>query len=452
MFSITCNKQSRFEDFVNEKKEKNIRVRWTRKTFITYLFKSKGAECHFDLEKLIRQHTSIKKKTTSKQISFFQPRVLNDYHFNLNLPDCAQVVCLFNNKGGVSKTTTTANLAFVLAMESGKNVLLFDADPQCNMTDLFLPKVHEDVKAEPRLNARYDTFSAKGKPIVLENRFQVLEDDTSFIDVLKIGLCGEKFMIDNTNKRGIYQAPPTIYKVRDNCNLYLLPGRSNHEMIQKLLKTVDTTYVHFGALKALFCILKQAYDIDYIFVDVGPSVSEWNRQVVFSCNLILPPLCPDVNSYSSLTALLKKDGVLQNWRLEFENRPKPSLFPSFDMTFPKIGPFLLCNYKLYDERVTEAHSDLGLCFQEYIERSVHAFTETDENRLLCFFERLGSLDQGSDPTCFLVTDKSVIVRSKPKDTDEGVLSTRKREKLYKRFKHLLEDTHLLVFFVNVVKR
>jgi chromosome partitioning protein len=44
-----------------------------------------------------------------------------------------RVLCLTNNKGGVSKTTSSVNLAYAFA-EKGYKVLVVDVDPQCNST------------------------------------------------------------------------------------------------------------------------------------------------------------------------------------------------------------------------------------------------------------------------------------------------------------------------------
>ena len=44
-----------------------------------------------------------------------------------------KILSVFNNKGGVGKTTLTYHVANALA-EMGYKVLMIDADPQCNLT------------------------------------------------------------------------------------------------------------------------------------------------------------------------------------------------------------------------------------------------------------------------------------------------------------------------------
>ena len=44
-----------------------------------------------------------------------------------------KVISLFNNKGGVGKTTLAFHLSWILS-EMGKKVLMIDLDPQCNLT------------------------------------------------------------------------------------------------------------------------------------------------------------------------------------------------------------------------------------------------------------------------------------------------------------------------------
>ena len=79
----------------------------------------------------------------------------------------AKVITLYNHKGGVSKTTTTFNLAHLLA-EKKKKVLVVDADPQCNMTELLLAPMISKLDEEA---ATTDT----------ENKIP----GTSLLDILK---------------------------------------------------------------------------------------------------------------------------------------------------------------------------------------------------------------------------------------------------------------------------
>ena len=72
----------------------------------------------------------------------------------------AFVIVLANHKGGVTKTTSTANLGACLA-EAGRTVLLVDCDPQANLSEAFgwtedLPGERlEDLLAHPAAAVRY---------------------------------------------------------------------------------------------------------------------------------------------------------------------------------------------------------------------------------------------------------------------------------------------------------
>ena len=72
----------------------------------------------------------------------------------------AMVIVLANHKGGVTKTTSTANLGAMLA-EQHQRVLIVDCDPQANLSEAFgwsediVGERLEDLLADPAVATRY---------------------------------------------------------------------------------------------------------------------------------------------------------------------------------------------------------------------------------------------------------------------------------------------------------
>ncbi len=80
------------------------------------------------------------------------------------------VVSVINYKGGVGKTTVTANLAAELA-HRGHNILLLDMDPQCSLTfSFFKPEEwDDDLKETKTIKAWFDSLNEGAKPIPLSS-------------------------------------------------------------------------------------------------------------------------------------------------------------------------------------------------------------------------------------------------------------------------------------------
>lgn len=95
-----------------------------------------------------------------------------------------KIITLYNHKGGVSKTTSTFNLASYLADE-GKRVLLVDADPQCNLTEIALaPTISKlDEEAESSTTAKIKELPGSS---ILDALNQRIKGDVAFIDLDKV--------------------------------------------------------------------------------------------------------------------------------------------------------------------------------------------------------------------------------------------------------------------------
>ena len=156
----------------------------------------------------------------------------------------AKRIALFNHKGGVSKTTTTFNLGWMLAAK-GKRVIIVDADPQSNLTGVIL-----GYKGPSELESFYENESHRN---------------------LKAGLAPA------FESQPVPMEAVKCVAVSEQEGLYLLPGHiglSEYEVTlgiaQELSGSIQTLRNLPGSISVLLHKTADKLDADYILVDMNP--------------------------------------------------------------------------------------------------------------------------------------------------------------------------------------
>lgn len=172
-----------------------------------------------------------------------------------------KVIAITNQKGGVGKTTTTANLGVALA-DMGKRVLVIDTDPQASLT------MSLGFKSPDNLNC---TLTSVFRTIVedyeMNPKFEVLKNEEG-IDVMPadIELCGIEIMLVNEMSR------------------------------EKVLKTyVDS--------------VRDKYD--YILIDCMPSLGMLTFNALCAADSVIIPSQPEFLSAKGLDQLVKTIGRIK---------------------------------------------------------------------------------------------------------------------------------------------
>ncbi len=207
----------------------------------------------------------------------------------------AKIITLYNHKGGVSKTTTTFNLAHLLA-QNGKKVLAVDADPQSNLTELMLSPIIAELDEQER-----------------ETGEEVELDGNSLLDLLRPRIDGDISEI----------AIESVKTIQINEGLELLKGDVNLSAIEDSLaeahiqrfsnKTHEKrTYVAIGDILTRY---GDANEIDYILIDVGPSSGALTRSCFLACDGYFVPTAPDRFNVQAIGTL---STIISKWMQEHE--------------------------------------------------------------------------------------------------------------------------------------
>lgn len=185
-------------------------------------------------------------------------------------------IALFNNKGGVGKTTITVNLASALAKQ-GHRVLMVDADPQCNLSAFCMTEDQlDELLASSEAGTGNATVWDGIKPVVLGR------GDVADIDIFE------------------------IYE-----NVLLLSGDVLVSQYEEELPAAWTDsfarksrgYDVMGALSRLVSKIAEEHSTSIILFDVGPNVGPLNRTVLLDSDYFLAPVGSDLFSLRALGAV-----------------------------------------------------------------------------------------------------------------------------------------------------
>lgn len=246
-------------------------------------------------------------------------------------------IAIFNHKGGVSKTTTTFNLGWMLT-KLGKRVLLVDADSQCNLS-LYT---------------------------VGNNKYEELLDESykhNIKDALEPAFKARPKLIDAVN----------CLNPKFNDKLFLLPGHLDLTEYEVSLGVSFQLSNALGTLKNLpgsfnYLIEKTArkYDIDYVLIDMNPSLSSINQDLFISSDYFLVPTSPDLFSLMAIKSLSR---ILPQWE-KWATSARP-IFSDSEYPLPETSPKFM-GYTINDFNLTSGQpSSSFVMIMNRISNEVH---------------------------------------------------------------------------------
>lgn len=253
-----------------------------------------------------------------------------------------KAISVFNNKGGVGKTTLTFHIGHALS-EMGYRVLLIDADPQCNLTiySLEQEKIHDIWAAEdPFIDQGFESARNSLSQAMFQN---FLAKPRSLHFLLK----------PTEEGTGDIGALPPPVKLTNS--LDLLPGRLTlHLYEEKIAERWAGVYRGdplairtITKLRELTLAYSEKNGYDFVIVDTSPSLGSLNKVAISTVDAFFIPAFPDLFSLYGIRNIGK---ALSAWRSEFDviykliSEEKRDAFPKNFVSF--LG-YTIYNAKKY---------------------------------------------------------------------------------------------------------
>lgn len=196
------------------------------------------------------------------------------------------IISIFNNKGGVGKTTYMYHVAHMLA-ERGNTVLMVDCDSQCNLTAYSL--ADSEIKK---------SWAAEGNSIFrnIEPVYRTTGDIRNRAPSRAINAKGDLFIVPGDLRLSDFED-----RLGDTWNS--AKGGSEPDI---RAQSAIHRYIQFAAEKV---------GADLVLIDLGPNLGALNRAVLATSDYFITPVAPDLFSIQGTENLGNK---LVSWRKDWD--------------------------------------------------------------------------------------------------------------------------------------
>lgn len=281
-----------------------------------------------------------------------------------------KTISVFNNKGGVGKTTLTFHLANALA-ELGHKVLMIDADPQCNLTIFSIDSEKISEIWEPE-DAYIDEGIEVTRAISTKQKTKKLLSSTRSLH----------FLLKPTEEgTGEFENLPPPFNLAKN--LDLIPGRlSLHSYEEKVASRWADAYRSdslairtMTRVRSLAEEYAAAHRYDFVIVDTSPSLGALNKAIISTVDGFFVPAYPDLFSLYGIRNIGKS---LSKWKQDFDtlyqliSSDKRKQFPASFVTFLGYTIYNAKKYTFtpsYKWNLAQAH----LSFAEKIPKEIKTY-------------------------------------------------------------------------------